>query len=207
MNSLSRGKRADGDMIPWTVSQQFQDPQFAALSGARIVRIATHPDYQGMGYGGKAMQLLQQYFEGKFPSLAEDESTATNNNSNNDNEEVINNNDNNDEKDSEGDSKLLREKIVPRKKLPPLLLKLNERKPEKLDYLGVAFGLTESLLKFWRRNGFSPVYLRQTANELTGEHSSIMLRTLEAARADVWLPKYFADFSKRFLSLLSYQFR
>ena len=102
-----------------------------------------------MGYGGKAMQLLQQYFEGKFPSLAEDESAASNNGkNNNDNGEVINNeNNNNDDKDSEGDSKLLREKIVPRKKLPPLLLKLNERKPEKLDYLGVAFGLTESLLK------------------------------------------------------------
>ena len=61
--------------------------------------------------------------------------------------------------------------------------------------------------QFWRRSGFSPVYLRQTPNELTGEHSCIMLRTLETARGDAWLPKFFADFSKRFLSLLSYQFR
>lgn len=47
-DGLSRGKRASGDLIPWTVAQQFQDPDFPMLSGARIVRIATHPDYQGV---------------------------------------------------------------------------------------------------------------------------------------------------------------
>ena len=44
---------------------------------------------------------------------------------------------------------LLEETIEPRKKLPPLLLKLSERQPERLDYLGVSYGLTEPLLKFW----------------------------------------------------------
>jgi len=43
---LNRGERASGDLIPWTISQQFQDSDFASLSGGRIVRIATHPDYQ-----------------------------------------------------------------------------------------------------------------------------------------------------------------
>lgn len=45
MEGLSRGYRAGGDMIPWLVSQQFQESKFALLSGARVVRIATHPDY------------------------------------------------------------------------------------------------------------------------------------------------------------------
>lgn len=45
MDGLSRGFRAGGDMIPWLISQQFQENKFALLSGARIVRIATHPDY------------------------------------------------------------------------------------------------------------------------------------------------------------------
>jgi N-acetyltransferase 10 len=45
MDSLGRGSRSGGDMIPWLVSQQFQENRFALLSGARIVRIATHPDY------------------------------------------------------------------------------------------------------------------------------------------------------------------
>ena len=48
VNSLSRGKRASGDLIPWTVSQQFNDHDFAGLSGGRIVRIVTHPDFQGV---------------------------------------------------------------------------------------------------------------------------------------------------------------
>lgn len=45
MEGLSRGLRAGGDMIPWLVAQQFQESKFGLLSGARIVRIATHPDY------------------------------------------------------------------------------------------------------------------------------------------------------------------
>jgi len=31
---------------------QFQDSDFAMLSGARVVRIATHPDYNRVSYGG-----------------------------------------------------------------------------------------------------------------------------------------------------------
>ena len=46
LNSLSRGHRPSGDLIPWTISQQFQDTEFGQLSGVRVVRIATHPDLQ-----------------------------------------------------------------------------------------------------------------------------------------------------------------
>jgi len=45
LDNLSRGKMAGGDLIPWTISQQYQDDDFASLSGARIVRVAVHPDY------------------------------------------------------------------------------------------------------------------------------------------------------------------
>ena len=38
------GNQPTGDLIPWTISQQFQDAEFPSLSGARIVRIAVHPD-------------------------------------------------------------------------------------------------------------------------------------------------------------------
>ncbi len=71
VDSLQRGKRASGDLIPWTVSQQFQDNDFPRLAGGRVVRIATHPDYQGMGYGQRAMKLLQEYYEGKILNLNE----------------------------------------------------------------------------------------------------------------------------------------
>ncbi|KAK7099272.1 RNA cytidine acetyltransferase-like isoform X2 [Littorina saxatilis] len=190
MNSLSRGKRASGDLIPWTISQQFLDSDFASLSGARIVRIATHPDYQAMGYGTRAMELLQQYYEGKMPSLdasdGESDTEATENNA------------------AGGEDA--------EKKLPPLLCKLSSRRAEKLDYLGVSYGLTSPLLKFWKRNAFAPVYLRQTPNDLTGEHTCIMLRCLnedseEEDTQSPWLRTFWMDFRERFLALLAYEFR
>ena len=45
---------------------------------------------------------------------------------------------------------------------------LGERKAEQLQYLGASFGLTQPLLNFWRRAGYQPVYLRQTASDVTG---------------------------------------
>ncbi|KAK3929460.1 RNA cytidine acetyltransferase [Frankliniella fusca] len=199
-DGLSRGKRAAGDLIPWTVAQQFQDQDFPMLAGARIVRIATHPDYQGMGYGSRALDLLKRYYEGSMPCLDE----------NNPDEQNI-------APTLEEDVGILEETIEPRKSLPPLLLKLTERRPERLSYIGTSFGLTLPLLKFWKRARFVPVYLRQTTNDLTGEHSCIMLSLLgedESGESGVdnrggflWLREFFADFRRRFVNLLSYQFR
>ncbi|CAK6961591.1 RNA cytidine acetyltransferase [Scomber scombrus] len=193
LNSLSRGKKASGDLIPWTVSEQFQDPEFGGLSGGRVVRIAVNPDYQGMGYGSRALQLLQMYYEGKFPTM--DENAHSNHN------EITS-------VSSEAVS-LLEEVVTPRKELPPLLLKLSERRAERLDYLGVSYGLTTQLLKFWKKAGYTPVYLRQTPNDLTGEHSCVMVKELntdEAPDQSQWPTAFWKDFRRRFLSLLSYQF-
>lgn len=45
-DSLARGRKASGDLIPWNISEQFGDREFPKLAGLRIVRIATHPNYQ-----------------------------------------------------------------------------------------------------------------------------------------------------------------
>ena len=58
-----------GDMIPWTISQQYQDPEFPALSGARVVRIAAHPDMRRAGYGSRVLELLRRYYEGDLADL------------------------------------------------------------------------------------------------------------------------------------------
>ena len=63
---LKRGIRPSGDLIPWTVSEQFQDDNFGLLNGIRIVRIATHPSAQGRGYGSRALDLLIKYYEGQL---------------------------------------------------------------------------------------------------------------------------------------------
>lgn len=94
-------------------------------------------------------------------------------------------------------------------KMPPLLQRLSERQPEKLDYLGVSYGITPLLFKFWKRAGYVPLYMRQTQNELTGEHTCVMLRGLNSNKDEtaVWLGAFSVDFRKRFISLLSYKFR
>lgn len=146
-----------------------------------------------MGYGARALSLLKQYYEFKIPNIDE--------NSDNVQDEI--------ENVDEKELSLLEECIEPRKSLPPLLLKLSERVPEKLDYIGVSFGLTEQLLKFWKKAGYVPVYLRQTTNDLTGEHSCIMIHILntELVKEDDWLGAYWTDFRRRFVNLLAYQFK
>lgn len=199
LSSLSRGQRAGGDLIPWLVSQQFQDEEFAGLSGARIVRIATNPEYTSMGYGSRALTLLTDFFEGKFANLSETEPTEA--------DSIVR------VTDAEIESSTLQSdniKVRDINSMPPLFSRLSERRPQSLDYLGVSFGLTPPLHKFWKRASFAPVYLRQTPNELTGEHTCVMIRTLTHNNGDTdnaWLGAYARDFHKRFLSLLSYQFR
>jgi len=184
---LQRGQRASGDLIPWTMAQQFQDNNFPQLSGARIVRIATHPDYQRMGYGQRAVELLQTYYRGGMVAVTEPEEPETI-------DTVV-----------EEELGLLEESLAPRRHLPPLLLELSERPPEPLHYIGVSFGLTSNLLRFWKRSGFVPTYVRQTKNDLTGEHTMIMLKVLDPADpSSAWLPLFWADFRRRLVSLLGY---
>lgn len=196
LNSLSRGSQPAGDLIPWLVSQQFQDDEFASLSGARVVRIATNPDYISMGYGSKAIELLTNYYEGKFANLSEDVDTSVQ-------KKIPRITDAELSKASLFDDIKVRDMS----ELPPLFAKLAERRPERLDYLGVSYGLTQPLHKFWKRAKFAPVYLRQTANDLTGEHTCVMLRPLQDGNDSTWLGAFANDFHRRFMSLLSYKFR
>lgn len=69
--------------------------------------------------------------------------------------------------------------MKPEKRLKPLLKPLNEITPPKMNYLGTAFGLTPQLFGFWSRNGYRPLYLRQRANDVTGEFSVILLQELK----------------------------
>ena len=179
INSLSRGQRSDGDMIPQLVAMQFQDPEFASLSGGRIVRIATSPEYIKMGYGSRALELLTDFYEGKFTNLDEDGSVVQE-----DRGILVT------DQEIEQDSLLTDSiKIRDPKSMPPLLIKLSQKKSSYLHYLGVSYGLTAQLHRFWKRAGYVPVYLRQTPQELTGEHSCVMLKVLEG-RERAWLGAY-----------------
>jgi N-acetyltransferase 10 len=204
---LARGHRSAGDLIPWTISQQFGDSKFAQLSGARIVRIAVHPSVQAMGYGSRAIELLHRFYNGEMISLAnqnddEDKDESSDEQPDTEEESVE------DGETSKGKG-ILGEKLAPRKELPPLLLPLTEVDAPRLDWIGTSFGLTLPLLKFWSRAGMRMLYLRQTKNELTGEHSAIMVRSLPKRSGvdDAWLDAFVGDTKRRFIALLGGPFR
>ena len=198
----SSGMKSSGDLIPWIISQQYQDGDFAMLSGARIVRIATHPDYTRvstlsvktqvlicqMGYGKRAIDALISFYSGELfnyeeaPDLSEvetfEQAAKVGPNASLQNDEVG---------------------VRAVTKMPPLLQRLPERKPEQLDYIGTSFGLTPDLLRFWKKSKFMPLYAAQRENALTGEHSFVMLRSLASnvATADSWLGAFAAGQCQR----------
>ncbi|RYE95256.1 MAG: GNAT family N-acetyltransferase, partial [Methanobacteriota archaeon] len=182
-------------------------------SAARVVRIATHPDATKMGYGSRALQLLSEYFEGNLVTLsgdAEDEGIVI--------EQGLH------RKraaagagasSSSSSNALTKEVLAPTREPPPLMVNVTDlRRPERLHWLGVSYGLTLQLFNFWKRAGYAPMYLRQTPNDLTAEHTAIMLKPLntsdmpaaEAPRAG-WHLGFVADFTRRFMTLLSFEFR
>ncbi|KAF7840044.1 RNA cytidine acetyltransferase 1 isoform X1 [Senna tora] len=202
MKSLSDGHQPFGDQIPWKFCEQFRDTVFPSLSGARIVRIATHPSAMRLGYGSQAVELLIRYYEGQLTPISEM-----------DVEDVV-------EaprvRVTEAAEKvsLLEENIKPRTDLPHLLVHLRERRPEKLHYIGVSFGLTLDLFRFWRKHKFAPFYIGQIPNAVTGEHTCMILKPLnndeiEADGSDQWgfFSPFYQDFRQRFARLLASSFR
>lgn len=199
--SLRRGKMPSGDLIPWTLSQQFLHDSFGQLSGARIVRIATHPALQRKGYASEAVRQMVTWFEQKARgdvSFGESVGKKKKKKKSSGGETDSGNN-------------LLQETIEPRE-VPPLLEAITEIPPPyQLDYVGTSFGLTQDLYEFWRKAGLRPVYIRQLTHSATGEHSSILLRPLtnvngESPAAPV-IEHFVNDFRFRFMRLLQGAFR
>lgn len=200
IKSLSQGHSPYGDQIPWKFCEQFQDNVFPSLSGARIVRIAVHPSALRLGYGSAAVDLLTRYYEGQLSHFVEEDAV-----------DIIEPKD----KAIEAAQKisLLEENIMPRANLPPLLIHLRERSPEKLHYIGVSFGLTRDLFRFWRKHKFTPFYIGQIPNAVTGEHTCMVLRSLNNDDIEFdnnqfgFLEPFYQDFRRRFSRLLGTTFQ
>ena len=183
--ALSRGERGAGDLVPWTLAQQFCDHGFAKLSGARVVRVATHPDAQRVGYGTRALKLLISYLEGALDEREEADFSSSS-------------------EDEDEPLSLREEELKPRKKMPPLLAPVGATKPPELQWVAASYGLTEGLFEYWSREGLRPCYVRQTENSITGEHTAICLRELENAQGvrKGWSDAFVDDFRKRCATLL-----
>ncbi|KAK3000847.1 hypothetical protein RJ639_020772 [Escallonia herrerae] len=223
IRSLREGHQPFGDQIPWKFCQQFRDTGFPSLSGARIVRIATHPSAMRLGYGSTAVELLTRYFDGQLTTISEVDAgdvpeppsmTVT---------------------VAAEKVSMLEENIKPRTNLPPLLVPLSERQPEKLHYIGVSFGLTLDLFRFWRKHKFAPFYIGHIPvkifncviyyrlcyfsrtnwcsnickSTVTGEHACMALKPLnndeiEANELDEWgfFSPFYQDFREKFVTEL-----
>jgi N-acetyltransferase 10 len=154
-----------------------------------------------MGYGARALDLLKDYYDGKFSNvLSENDMQEDDQGLKRVSEEELQS------VNLKSDTVAVRDA----KSMPPLLLRLSEKRAPRLHWLGVSYGLTPLLHKFWKKSGFFPLYVRQTANELTGEHTCVMLKALtgvESGYSQDWLKIFVSDFKRRFISLLSFQFK
>ncbi|PIA47868.1 hypothetical protein AQUCO_01400455v1 [Aquilegia coerulea] len=202
LKSLSEGHQPHGDQIPWKFCEQFQDTVFPGLSGARIVRIAVHPSAMRLGYGSTAVELLARYYEGQLTPITEI-----------DFEEAV---DRSPVRITEAAEKvsLLEENVKPRAKLPPLFVHLRERRPERLQYIGVSFGLTLDLFRFWRKHKFSPFYIGQIPSAVTGEHTCMVIKPLDNDEIEItksdelgFFSPFYQDFRSRFMGLLGSSFK
>ncbi len=153
-----------------------------------------------MGYGRRALDILHHWYQGEINSVEDDDDDDDDGDDDGDDkngkkkkkkEKKKNPTKEKKEKRRMWDSmkrdaaisaeemaELKSETISPRAAtaMPPLLNRLSEIIPPRLHYIGVSFGLNSELFSFWKKTGYSPVYLRQTENEITGEYSCIMLK-------------------------------
>lgn len=186
-----RGLKPSGDLVPWSLSEQFLDRSLFNIMGARIVRIATHPNATRMGYGARAIQLLKTFFSNEFLDVESKvtwKSFASSFGGN-----------------VSADNQNLDSQIQPRRQLPSLLKNASEILPPQIEYLAVSFGLTKELFHFWDKCGFKTVHLKQTKNDITGENNAIMLTNIGEAKVN--FDFFTFEFRRRFACLLSTDFR
>lgn len=148
----------EGNLIPWTLYDNYLNTEYLKLKGIRIVRIAVHPDHINMGYGTRAVELLCDFYLNK------------------------------EEPQTNCDKSL----IIP----------LSKTKREPVEYIGTSFGATNELVNFWKKNRFTPIYLRQAQSKITGENSLIMLR----GNTD-FIQNLHVQHQIRFIKLLSSSFK
>lgn len=234
MDGIGRGVRAGGDMIPWLVAQQFQENRFGMLSGARVVRIACHPDYANvsatfsssvvsltelqMGYGSRALQALNSFYSGEYFNL--DENVTSKEVEHADTVTIdsvcfrtffstlyhcsfipLSDNKSPDGK-SDGAS------TNSHGTTPPTFVGAKTREPGLLGRLLWPDTISSQVhcyrdsghrrcshysnLRFWKRAGYVPLYVRQTTSELTGEHTCVMVRGLNSSTESEleWLAEF-----------------
>ncbi len=75
-----------------------------------------------------------------------------------------------------------------------------------LDWVGSGFGVSPELLRFWTRNGFTPVHITPQRNEVSGEHTVIVLKALKPL-VEEFIARLNAEFTRRLIEYLADELR
>ncbi|GIY12631.1 RNA cytidine acetyltransferase [Caerostris extrusa] len=152
--------------------------RFLPIQGVHVLNIVTHQNYRKMGYGIQALQLLQEFYEGKCISL-------------NENVETLQITDdislNKDPSES------------------PILQQLTEIHPGNVEYILASCNLSSESVKFWKKANFIPVYLSERMNA-DGEHVLFMIKAVEEGFKTT-LEKYWFHFRNHYRIHLGSEFR
>lgn len=83
---------------------------------------------------------------------------------------------------------------------------VEKAKEEDMDWVGSGFGVSPELLRFWLRNGFIPVHITPQRNEISGEHTVIVLKPLKMD-VEEKVDLINADFTRRLIEYLADELR
>jgi tRNA(Met) cytidine acetyltransferase len=75
-------------------------------------------------------------------------------------------------------------------------------KDRNMDWVGSGFGVSPELLRFWLRNGFIPVHITPQRNEISGEHTVIVLKPLKM-HVEEKVDTINTDFTRRLIEYLA----
>ncbi|GBM47439.1 RNA cytidine acetyltransferase [Araneus ventricosus] len=160
----------------WKV-QNKTTARFLPIQGAHVLNIVTHQNYRKMGYGIRALQLLQEFYEGKCISLDESLESRCR----------------------------LADGLEENSTESPILQQLTEIQPDNVEYILVSCNLSSETLRFWKKSNFTPVYIAEKKNP-EGEHTLFMIKAVEETFRQR-LEKYWFNFQSHYCLLLGSEFR
>jgi tRNA(Met) cytidine acetyltransferase len=73
-----------------------------------------------------------------------------------------------------------------------------------LSWVGSGFGVSSELLRFWLKNGFTPVHITPQRNEVSGEYTAIVLRPIGESKH---VESMNSEFIRRFIEYLGDELR
>jgi tRNA(Met) cytidine acetyltransferase len=75
-------------------------------------------------------------------------------------------------------------------------------KAKEMDWVGSGFGVSPELLRFWIKNGFIPVHITPQRNEISGEHTVIVIKPLKM-HIEEKVEQINTDFTRRLIEYLA----